>query len=324
MLVHSKDNTDHDPEGIEKDEKAYVASKKLLPHLFEGSADDVLYEPQKQNKNEVDNLQTEKGDNHLPLTFISQQNSNGNSVDYGGIESTQINDDYLKNYKMPFSSDENKDKNSHMVQNDLGLFDGIKDFVHDVAMPIKRFAGSRYVKEGLFALNNPLKSIITGPYIDNAPNISTTVARFAGAGNILDKNANSTDEASEKGAMRHALWQAVLSVFWGNNIAERIGNAHEDGLGYDVGMRRYNNLNAADRTVDLLNNIEGRRIAKKYKSINPKKMALCVLNEFRMNGLYVAVRAADGYWYIERRRLSEDKYNAMINEFREMNFLGYR
>ena len=43
-----------------------------------------------------------------------------------------------------------------------------------------------------------------------------------------------------------------------------------------------------------------------------------------MNGLYVAVRAADGYWYIERRRLSEDKYNAMINEFREMNFLGYR
>ena len=123
--------------------------------------------------------------------------------------------------------------------------------------------------------------------------------------------------------MRHALWQAILSSVWNDNIARSIGNAHEYELDYDVSVRRYNNLIDADRTVDLLNNIEGRRIARTYKTYNPKKMALCVLEEFRKKGLYIAVQGADGHWHIERRKLDDEKYNRMLQEYQKMNFLGY-
>ena len=265
----------------------------------------------------------------FPLTFGNSKDNTRyylmNNFDDGSSKKELLNDDFFKNLEKKYSGNTLPESNnvSGRTPADNGFTGKFKTAARSVVETAKKITGSRYVKEGLFALEHPVKALMTGPCIEKAPNISSTVSRFAEAGNILGKNNVLSDEASEKGAMRHALWQAILSSVWNDNIARRIGNAHEDGLDYDVSVRRYNNLKDADRTVDLLNNIEGRRISKTYKTYNPKEMALRVLNEFRKNGLYIAVRGADGYWYIERRKLDGEKYNRMLQEYQRMNILGY-
>lgn len=265
----------------------------------------------------------------FPLTFGNSKDNTRyylmNNFDDGSSKKELLNDDFFKNLEKKYSGNTLPESNnvSGRTPADNGFTGKFKTAARGIVEPIKKIVGSRYVKEGLFSLEHPIKALMTGPCIEKAPNISSTVSRFAEAGNILGKNNVLSDEASEKGAMRHALWQAILSSVWNDNIARRIGNAHEDGLDYDVSVRRYNNLKDADRTVDLLNNIEGRRISKTYKTYNPKEMALRVLNEFRKNGLYIAVRGADGYWYIERRKLDGEKYNRMLQEYQRMNILGY-
>lgn len=268
----------------------------------------------------------------FPLTFGNGKDNTRyylmNNFDDGSSKKELLNDDFFKILEQKYTGNTLPESNnvSEQTPTEIGFVGKIKTAARSVVETAKKITGSRYVKEGLFALEHPVKALMTGPYIDKAPNISTTVSRFANAGEILECNVINdklTDEASEKGAMRHALWQATLSSIWNDNIARRIGNAHEDGLDYDVSVRRYNNLIDADRTVDLLNNIEGRRIARTYKTYNPKKMALCVLEEFRKNGLYIAVQGADGHWHIERRKLDDEKYNRMLQEYQKMNFLGY-
>ncbi len=246
--------------------------------------------------------------------------------DIGGSQKELLTDDFFKNL-------EKKDTNNTLQENNSlnrqtitknGASDKIKNVARGVVEPIMNIVGSRYVKEGLFALNNPLKAVMTGVSTNYAPNISSTVTRFANAGKILGMNSKQLDEVSERGAMRHALWQATLSALFGKTTAQRIGNAHEDGFDYNTDIRRHRTLKNADKVVDLLNNIEGRKIAETYRTLNPKRMALRVLKEFKNNGLYIAVQEADGYWHIERRKLDEEKYNKMLNEFQNMNFWGYR
>lgn len=294
--------------------------------------DDDIYE--EFSSDSIEEIVRERNKNRalrkiFPLTFDNGKDNTRyylmNNYDDGNSKKELLTDDFFKNLEKKYSGSMLPESNNVNGQTptENGFVDKIKTAARSVVESAKEIAGSRYVKEGLFALEHPVKALMTGPCIDKAPNISTTVSRFAEAGNILDKNSVSSDEASEKGAMRHALWQATLSSIWNDNVARRIGNAHEDGLDYDVSVRRYDNLIDADRTVDLLNNIEGRRIAKTYKTCNPKKMALCVLEEFRKNGLYIAVQGADGYWHIERRKLDDEKYNRMLQEYQKMNFLGY-
>lgn len=213
----------------------------------------------------------------FPLTFGNSKDNTRyylmNNFDDGSSKKELLNDDFFKNLEKKYSGNTLPESNnvSGRTPADNGFTGKFKTAARGIVEPIKKIVGSRYVKEGLFSLEHPIKALMTGPYIDKAPNISSTVSRFAEAGNILGKNNVLSDEASEKGAMRHALWQAILSSVWNDNIARRIGNAHEDGLDYDVSVRRYNNLIDADRTVDLLNNIEGRRIQKHTKPTIPRR-----------------------------------------------------
>ena len=65
---------------------------------------------------------------------------------------------------------------------------------------------------------------------------------------------------NEGDAFKHCYFQAELTLFLGNKIAEWIGDKHED-----------NNLlnNEKERNMDLHNNEVGRNIAKKIKKNIP-------------------------------------------------------
>ena len=71
------------------------------------------------------------------------------------------------------------------------------------------------------------------------------------------------ERGSENGAFRHTLWQATITSEYGESIAKQVGNAHEDNPFVNLSNRTFSNVDDADRTVDLLNNIIGRDIGKK-------------------------------------------------------------
>ena len=42
---------------------------------------------------------------------------------------------------------------------------------------------------------------------------------------------------------------------------------------------------------------------------------MIALREFWQNGLFTYEKGSDGMWYVVKRRISDDVYNAMYNKF---------
>ena len=120
----------------------------------------------------------------------------------------------------------------------------------------------------------------------------------------------------------HALWQATITSEFGYDVALQAENAHEANPSTDISIRVFANLNNADETVDLLNNIIGRNIGQKNLNKDMKTLAVLILEEFKNNGLYVATQI-DNSWVINKSKLSEAKYNELYNIFMNLNKNGF-
>lgn len=180
-------------------------------------------------------------------------------------------------------------------------------------------------KEAGFAIRNPRAAIEIGPgVIHNSTNISTKATRFATKGNILyGTNAGEEELGSENGAFRHTLWQAEIASRFGEATARQVGNAHEIDPGVDLNNRRFNHVDNADQTTDLLNNQIGRIIGINNPKKSTKELALLILEEFRNNGLYVTEKDEDGVWNVKKKRLLEDKYNSLKQIYNQLNKDGF-
>ena len=55
-------------------------------------------------------------------------------------------------------------------------------------------------------------------------------------------------------------------------------------------------------------------IGAKNKGASNKEMALMVLNEFRDNGLWVGVQQADGLYKVQKKRITQEQYDAALKE----------
>ena len=180
-------------------------------------------------------------------------------------------------------------------------------------------------KEAGFAIRNPraAKEIGTG-VIHNSTNISTKATRFATKGNILyGTNAGEEELGSENGAFRHTLWQAEIASRFGEATARQAGNAHEIDPSVDLNNRRFNHVDNADQTTDLLNNQIGRIIGTNNPKKHTNELALLILEEFRNNGLYVAEKDEDGVWNVKKRKLSEEKYDRLRKKYNIMDKYGF-
>lgn len=168
------------------------------------------------------------------------------------------------------------------------------------------------VKETFFFIQQPKTALNIGVYRKNSNNLSTKASNFAVNGGF-EKNKYSIsddalDEGSELGAFRHALWQAEITSKFGPLTAWKAGAAHERNPMADLQKMEFDNLAEADQTADLLNNIIGREIGIQHGDSSMRGLANQVLETFYRDGLYTATEYEEGKWRIERKLLSQDKY----------------
>lgn len=176
-----------------------------------------------------------------------------------------------------------------------------------------------------FAATHPIAAIRIGYGVTKgSSDISTTATRFATRGEVLAGSVNGQrEQGSENGAFRHTLWQAAITSEFGKDIATLAGNAHEFDPFVDLKVRSFDNLNEADQTVDLLNNIIGRSIGAKNSGASTDDLANLVLDEFKNNGLFTATKDdKSGNWNISRTKLSSEKYNKLDKIFEGLDALG--
>ena len=122
-----------------------------------------------------------------------------------------------------------------------------------------------------------------------------------------------------RNSMRHTIWQATLASQYNPQIAYSAGMAHETRPYADTDKRVFDNESEADMTVDLLNNVIGRRIGANNRHLSRKQIALLALKELRENGLYQYEYCSDGLWRVMKVRISDDVYNDMYNTFMNLN-----
>ena len=155
---------------------------------------------------------------------------------------------------------------------------------------------------------------------DNYNNLSSASDRFA---KQIDNYFSGEDGKDEKNgyistlrnSMRHAIWQATLASQYNPQVAYSAGMAHETRPYADTDKRVFDNESDADMTVDLLNNVIGRRIGAKNRHLSRKQIALLALKELKDSGLYQYELCNDGLWRIMKVRISDDVYNDMYNTF---------
>jgi len=179
-------------------------------------------------------------------------------------------------------------------------------------------------EEFLFAVRHPIAAKNIGFGVQKGTTtISTVATRFATRGNVLyGSMRGQTDEGSENGAFRHALWQAGITSAYGSQIATEAGNAHEENPNVDLSIRSFDNLAAADQTVDLLNNQIGRGIGEQNAGATMDVLAGAVLDEFAKNGLYTATKGEDGQYTVSKTKLSPEKYGQLKETFKTLDIFG--
>ena len=317
MLVHSKDN--NDPEGIEKEQQAYAASKKLLPHLFEGCADDVLYEPQIQNNNEVDNLQTKKDENRLRykellgnVSAVAKLVANRPFNPVGYYQAVIDNEQNIKNVakgvkKAAFYAGDVYDENK------LGLLDNLREKLNELNSSEKIYdrntPDSKTFAWATKNWDNAKIAYDVGFIHPKFKNISSNAHRFAKrVEGVKAINKDNNEHPSEINALRHTLWQSAITAAYGSGVATIIGNNHEPNPQMDLSVRKYKDEEMADSAVDLLNNSIGRRIGEQNKGKTIKELSTKVLDEYYNNGLYTLKYSDDGCWHIVKSKLTDEYY----------------
>jgi RHS repeat-associated protein len=177
--------------------------------------------------------------------------------------------------------------------------------------------------EVLFALRHPTIAFRIGSVTQMGTNISSISQRFAANIGLLE---NKQHEGSEVNAFRHVLWQASITSRYGADIANQVGNAHEQDPNVDLSIRTFsgnNPLDQADQSIDLLNNQIGRKIGESNSSTSQQELALKTLDYFFNEGLYTAVPNSDGTISIVKTKISKDEYNNAKANIKNLNQNGF-
>lgn len=152
-------------------------------------------------------------------------------------------------------------------------------------------------------------------------NEENAISEFSEAGNILQ--GKEEDRGSERGAIRHILWQAdITAEKYNATVATIIGNCHEQGRLFEPEKRFFFDIDEADSTVDQLNNIIGRKLGQKYSHLSSKERALKLIEFALLDGFYVARKNYFGY-IIEKVQLGKESYQKLYEEFLKRDENGF-
>ncbi len=164
-----------------------------------------------------------------------------------------------------------------------------------------------------YAMQHPINALRVGWAMDgsNWGNISTVASNFAI--NISTEAKLKTEKIGDRrNALRHVIWQSIITRRFGEKHATRIANAHEDNPYVDLNVRWFNDFEKADQTVDLLNNIIGREIGKKNPNASNRDLARKVIEEFYQNGLWITTGPSETNITIKKVTITEEQYKTAL------------
>jgi len=177
-----------------------------------------------------------------------------------------------------------------------------------------------------FLIAHPPTAIAIGQYSEGSNNISTIAANFA-----INATNNTTmtkgGERSDRNAIRHGVWQAMITRDFGKDIASSAGYAHEGftvpevGIttqGYSTGVGK---ASEADSFADLLNNIIGQNIGENNPNATNVGLAVKVIEEFKENGMWTVQETENGY-SITRTKISQEQYEQGITNVQPLRDNG--
>ena len=209
-----------------------------------------------------------------------------------------------------------------------GVLDIIKE--HSITKPIARAYEKMMDVKELREVAFPFKSVNhlraaydIGKGIDGSDNLSSTSDRFSAMyDSIYDKNKLKAKIKQGRNALRHTFWQGALSSKYGPKVARDAGDSHETRPYIDLSIRSFDKDTDADMVTDLLNNKIGRRIGVMYPECSRKELALRVLEEYWRNGLYSYDQGRDGRWYVQKKRLPDNIFYDLYNEYKKLDDFG--
>ena len=190
------------------------------------------------------------------------------------------------------------------------------------ARGVEHFSQNSDIKTFAYAVNHPYNAVRTGRIKDGGKNGMSSFAHNFSVAMCEAAFLSVGPEGSQRNAIRHTLWQAMLTNELGPVHAERIGNNHENGPKADLSQRTFSNMEEADIVCDQLNNSIGRLIGERNKGANNTTMAEKVATEFRNNGLWTATGNPDGSVSISKTKINNTEYQKVIKELKNLNKYG--
>nr|WP_320159420.1 VENN motif pre-toxin domain-containing protein [Acinetobacter sp. S40] len=183
-----------------------------------------------------------------------------------------------------------------------------------------------------FAIKHPqiayqIGSVDPNPASILNPNISTIASTYQL--NLLNpaelfKLGYTKDEVVFEGSMgnalRHTLWQAMITKEFGKNIAIEVGNAHESYEGTNYNQKSGLTLNKADELIDQLNNQIGRNLSS--TSLSNSDLAKKVLDTYASEGLYQAIKDENGTYSVQKVKLNNQLYELAKSKLNTLDQTG--
>ncbi|PHM47510.1 Colicin-E3 immunity protein [Xenorhabdus hominickii] len=89
-----------------------------------------------------------------------------------------------------------------------------------------------------------------------------------------------------------------------------------------MSVRHFKTSEAADETIDMLNNRTGRQIGVANANTSIKDQAKVVLNQFHKEGLYVAKENASGFSVV-KEKITDEQFSYMNSQYDRGDNAGF-
>ena len=179
---------------------------------------------------------------------------------------------------------------------------------------------SRTIKTFIYSVKNPVIAFEVGSYKEGRRNISTTASNYAiNLSKSMGKEYKGTGNTGN--ALRHTIWQGIITNKYGKYHAEQIGIAHENRTDFDLSEgKTYSNPEDADTSADLKNNTIGQEIGSSNYS-STQELVSKVLDYTKENGLW-EVEGSDGKYRVVQKKISEEEWRKAMEELNQLNQYG--
>lgn len=186
------------------------------------------------------------------------------------------------------------------------------------------------VRTIIFTMDHPIAALAIGYPSMLGENLSSTSLRF---GTLIFYSEDYIE--TKQNALRHAIWQALITREFDFSTAAKIGYAHEDNPdAVDVAniKEKYSYAgngakDLADQTADLLNNIAGRNFGSANTSNSSSELLQIILEYYKNYGLWEPLTQYDAkgnvFYTVERVRLSAEELNSALKALSNLDSRGF-